>query len=228
MLERSYAIPATASGRMYATTGNSGPTALNQSSFGTGQQQRAINLYAETTFVCPSYWLASAFPTSWKYQYSPPPAEHAADMDAYLDPNFRAPGIGALSDGFRAAMQQIWGNFIINNDPTLSAKAIKGIVTFPNGTTTGDDIEAARTGVWPTWKGISSHGTRPYQMLNLNMTGGTPTDILWSNPDNRFYVTQYVGPGLEAKFEVVDAWSWEGGRGKRCDLWARLGHLVPE
>ena len=33
----------------FATSGDSGPTALNQSSFGTGQQQRADNIYAETT-----------------------------------------------------------------------------------------------------------------------------------------------------------------------------------
>ena len=40
----------------FATLGNSGPTAINQSAVATGHQQRANNIYAETTFVCPSYW----------------------------------------------------------------------------------------------------------------------------------------------------------------------------
>ncbi|KAG9717295.1 carboxylesterase type B, partial [Aureobasidium melanogenum] len=42
----------------FATLGNSGATAINESSLATGQQQRADNIYAETTFVCPSYWMA--------------------------------------------------------------------------------------------------------------------------------------------------------------------------
>jgi hypothetical protein len=75
-----YAIPEPTSSVLYATLGDSGPTALNQSVFGTGYQQAANNLYAETTFVCPSYWLASAYDApgkqAWKYQFSVPPAEH--------------------------------------------------------------------------------------------------------------------------------------------------------
>jgi hypothetical protein len=39
----------------FATLGNQGATAVNESQVGTGQQQRADNIYAETTFVCPSY-----------------------------------------------------------------------------------------------------------------------------------------------------------------------------
>jgi len=75
---------------MFATNGTDNPTALNESTFGIGQQQRADvspfplypqshltthpqNLYAETTFVCPSYWLTEAFTTqkrtAYKYQY---------------------------------------------------------------------------------------------------------------------------------------------------------------
>jgi len=70
----------------FATSGDSGPTALNQSSVGTGQQQRADNIYAETTFVCPSYWLAEAYGSrknggeGYKYQFSIPPAYHGADV----------------------------------------------------------------------------------------------------------------------------------------------------
>ena len=68
----------------FATSGLTNPTALNESSFATGQQQRADvripsstsfpksthgltssqNVYAETTFVCPAYWLTEALPTT--------------------------------------------------------------------------------------------------------------------------------------------------------------------
>jgi carboxylesterase type B len=51
LLEATYAILPTISGPLFSTLGNSGPTALNQSEFAIGQQQRANNLYAETTFV---------------------------------------------------------------------------------------------------------------------------------------------------------------------------------
>lgn len=226
-LQSVYDIPPTNPGPRFATTGDSGPTALNQSSFATGQQQRAINLYAETTFICPSYWLAGAFPTSWKYQFSPPPAEHAADLNGYYTANFVNPGIGSLSAGFRTAMEVIWGRFIMFNDPTLPAPVIKNITTSPGGTATGDNINAAGTGSWAQFK--SRHSSNiVLPMLNLNMTGGAPTPILFSTPDDSYYVTEYTGAGLEAKFDVVDAWSWEGGRGARCGLWAELAPQVPE
>lgn len=69
----------------WATAGDSGPTTLNQSTAATGQMQRAIAIYGETTFICPSYWLAEAYSDnmnggkSWKYQFSIPNAYHGAD-----------------------------------------------------------------------------------------------------------------------------------------------------
>lgn len=253
LLESTYAIPPTVPGPLFSTLGDSGPTALNQSEFGIGQQQRANNLYAETTFVCPSYWLASTYSVqsayqkrdskrrssgtvakrnnkqSWKYQYSVPPSEHGADLDAYYAINREALGYGTLSPGFRTAVQQIWGRFIMYDDPTLPSSAIKNITTYPNGTSTGDDIVAAQTGKWPVWEGGSRDGGNAYRMLNLNMTGGHATEIKWSSAGGQsFNVTQYAGPGLIAKFDIVDAWTWEGGRGKRCEFWADVGEFVPE
>jgi hypothetical protein len=92
----------------FATLGNIGPTAINQSAVATGQQQRANvcmniislilslmtnrkqNIYAETTFVCPSYWMAEAYTNegrvAYKYQYSVPAAIHAADVSGYFGP----------------------------------------------------------------------------------------------------------------------------------------------
>ena len=89
------------------TNGYGPPYAINVSQVATGQQQRANvryqlttdapsrantrqNILAEATFVCPSYWLATAFTGSNKvayhYQYSIPFAAHRADVTAYVGP----------------------------------------------------------------------------------------------------------------------------------------------
>lgn len=67
-------------------------------------------------------------------------------------------------------------------------------------------------------------------MLNLNMTGGSPVELVWQKAPagNEIIVTQNIGPNFTAKFDMVDAWSWEGGRGARCALWAEIGAEVPE
>lgn len=73
--------------KRFATNGTSPPTAVYQSSFATGQQQRANALYGETTFYCPGYWLAEAFSSKgqsyqgWKYEFSVPPAQHGSDIE---------------------------------------------------------------------------------------------------------------------------------------------------
>jgi hypothetical protein len=221
-LASTYSISPTVPGPLYSTLGDIGPTAMNQSEFGIGQQQRANNLYAETTFVCPSYWLSSAYKQSWKYQYSVPPSQHGADLDAYLAINREALGFGTLSHGFRTTVQKIWGRFIMFDDPTLPASVIESITTSENGSTTGDNITAAETGTWSVWDGTN-------KMLNLNMTGGHETKVLFTSAGGQsFNVTQYAGPGLEAKLDIVDASSWEGGRGQRCEFWVEVGALVPE
>lgn len=75
----------------WATEGDSGVTSLNQSTGATGQQQRANAIYGETTFVCPSYWLAEAYSNNinggkgWKYQFSIPNAYHGADAGGYFN-----------------------------------------------------------------------------------------------------------------------------------------------
>lgn len=225
-LHQTYSIPPTIPGPLFSTAGDRGPTALNQSVYGIGQQQRANNLYAETTFVCPSYWSASAFPQSWKYEFSVPPAEHGGDLNAYYAVNREYLGYGTLSPAFRTAVQKIWGRFIIYDDPTLPADLITSIITLGNGTQTGDDISAAGTGIWPQWH---TNGYGAYQMLKLNMTGGEPTQVSWTTADGLVLnVTEDTGAGLRADLEIVDAYSWEGGRGARCDFWAGIGSLVPE
>ncbi|KAK4245812.1 hypothetical protein C7999DRAFT_42707 [Corynascus novoguineensis] len=86
-----------ARGPLFKTTGLSGApiTAVQVSQIANGQQQRANNIYAEATFACPAYWLASAYSggcsgrgrRAWLYQYSVPFAFHQTDVAAFLGPN---------------------------------------------------------------------------------------------------------------------------------------------
>jgi carboxylesterase type B len=112
------------SGTKFATNGVSGPSALDQSNIATGQQQRAgvsmgvsthkkntnnsKNIYAELTFVCPSYWMAEAYSgsdrTSYKYQFSALPGIHGADVGAYFGPLGEVPSLS--NDYQRAFMSQ--------------------------------------------------------------------------------------------------------------------------
>jgi carboxylesterase type B len=82
------------------------------------QQKRANDIYGETTFVCPSYWLASAYSTSsrlaYKYQYSVLPALHGADYNGYF-----GPPVPYLGSEFMDYLQRIWGNFIIHSTPSV-------------------------------------------------------------------------------------------------------------
>lgn len=170
-----YSIAPVNQGPLFSTLGDHGPTALNQSEFGIGQQQRANNLYAEATFVCPSYWVANAFSgkfshndsprTAWKYQFSVPPSEHGADLDAYQAFNREALGMGTMTEAARKAIQLAWGKFIIHGEPSLPRTLVTTLSTTTNGTTMSDGMDAIATGNWTEW--IRSEG--PPRMLNVNM-----------------------------------------------------------
>jgi carboxylesterase type B len=141
--------PVNASDPKYATNGVDGATALNVSQVATGHQQRANNIYAEATFICPSYWLNTAYSTktSFHYQYSVPFGSHAEDVTAYFGP-------AALNQPpvFSSVFQKILGNFIINSSPAIP-----------------DDQATAR---WPAWVGGEES-----RMVNLNTTGGVPYQV---------------------------------------------------
>lgn len=191
----------------YATAGDSGASALNVSESATGQQQRANNLYAEITFVCPSYWLSEAFSghkkSSYKYQYSVVPAFHGMDGLVYVGPPM--PNIG---EDMQQAFSQIIGNLIIEDDPSIPAAVANGA--------SGSSSSPASD--WPKYS-----VDQPYQ-INLNQTGGqlVTTEFLGIN------LTFYVDPGLKNDIKLVNAYTWEAGRGARCDFWRRKGSLVPE
>lgn len=67
------------------------------------------NIYAELTFVCPSYWMAEAFSgkgrSSYKYQYSAAPGTHGIDTLGYFGPYG---SVSFLSEGFQAAFMSTY------------------------------------------------------------------------------------------------------------------------
>jgi carboxylesterase type B len=194
----------------FATAGDSGATAINVSVVASGQQQRANNIYAETTFICPSYWLAEAYNSQgragYKYQYSVPWAAHGSDTASYF-----GPPIDILGPDFVLAFQKIWGNFIRTGNPSVSSAIVNGASANGSSMTT-DGLEN-----WPPFT------LWDRRMANLNQTGGSEvmTDF------NGFNVTEYTGPGLRNNLRLVDAYSWEGGRGVRCDYWKAVADIVP-
>ena len=193
---------------LFATTGTGTPNALTESSFGTGVQEAADNIYAETTFVCPSYWMAQGFAvngSAYKYQYSVVPAQHGSDPAAYFGPPTANQGPGLVT-----AFMQIWGNFIMNNDPSIS-----------NEVANGNSSSAANpASTWPAFTVAN-----PLQ-INLNQTGGVEisASVIMDAPN----VTEYVGPGLVNDISLVNAFTWEGGRGNRCNFWLDYAAAVPE
>ncbi|KAJ5628469.1 hypothetical protein N7490_010697 [Penicillium lividum] len=197
----------------YDTLGDRGPTALNQSEMATGIQQTVFDIFAETSFDCPSYWLAEAFsgnPTmeSWKYQYSVTPAYHGADLTAYFSVGAKTPTRGLIH-----AFQKIWGSFIINDTPVISVADAKGGAensTVPEG-------ECGEI-LWPTWNGSSP------VLMNLNTTGGT---TVFDHVTDHLSYWLRQGPGVTNEFTLADASSWEGGRGERCKFWQAVGSRVP-
>lgn len=206
---------------VFATTGDSGPTALNQSNVGTGQQQRANNIYAETTFICPSYWLAEAYSENnfgkskaYKYQYSVLPATHGSDTSAYFDPL----GTPPYSTSFSRAAQTIWGNFVINSDPSISQAIATGQINGTSSPTYGSGDGASEVTNWPPFSIYN-----PY-MIDLNQTGGAFTTTNFSG----YSLLTQTGQGATNDFRLVNAYTWEGGRGTRCDFWRSMGEIVPE
>lgn len=191
----------------FATSGDSGLTALNVSQVASGPQQRANNIYAETTMLCPSYWLAEAYNTQgrqgWKYQYSVPNAAHGSDIAAYFGP--ATPNQGP---DFVLAFQRIWGNFIVHNNPSISSDIANG--ARANGTGQ-NPLES-----WPVFTLWDP------QMANLNQTGGTLVQAVGTN------LTIHTDPGLLNNLKLVNAYEWEGGRGRRCDFWKSIWIQVPE
>lgn len=196
----------TASSPRFATDGLHNPNANEVSPESAGQNQRAFNIYSESVFVCPSYWLAEAYSGRWrnsaayKYQYSVIPATHGQDVAGYFSP----PATPHSAD-FSLAFKQIWGNFITANDPSISNVVANGLSTY---NTTPNPAS--------NWPRFDEHS---WPMINLNETF-TSAVIVNGQVE--------PGAGIENAISLVDAYTWEAGRGKRCDFWRNIGLVVPE
>ena len=106
----------------------------------------------------------------------------------------------------------IWGNFITRSNPSIPVSIANG----PNSTATTSPATD-----WPPRSLV-----QPYQ-LNLNESGGTAFEAATLVPlaPN---ITEFGGPSLRNNFELVNAYTWEGGRGAMCDFWRSVGAIVPE
>lgn len=98
------------------------------------------------------------------------------------------------------------GNFIVNDNPSIPT-------AIANGLTTGNDTFNPASD-WPPYSIYNP------MLLDLNTTcphiemiGGLP------------YCT---GPNELMEFRLANAYTWEGGRGFRCDFWKSTGELMPE
>jgi carboxylesterase type B len=192
----------------FPTTGTSVPTALNMSQFATGNAQRLLNVFAEYAFVCPSYWATGAFPKGWKYQFSVPPSYHGYDLQALWS------GTTTPGASFKHAFRKIWGNFITQDSPVISVEDAKGGVE--NSSVPGCDGEGMIQ--WPVWD------VEKPVLLNLNTTGGVKTFVQTTKD---LYYDVYSDPGVSNEISLVDATSWEGGRGERCEFWRGVAAKVP-
>lgn len=209
----------------YPTAGDSGLTSIIMSQIASGHQQRANAILGETTFMCPSYWLATAYNSpstghhSWKYQYSIPTGLHGYDLEAYFGPARRNQG-----EDFLRTLMTSWGNFVRFGDPSISSSIISG--SNSTNASTSHPLES-----WPEFSFPNP------QMANFNQSGGTPYDFIAVQTVNEGpltvvgaenkTVTLYSEPGLINEFRLVDAWEWEGGRGLRCDFWRSIAAIVP-
>jgi carboxylesterase type B len=194
------------------------------------QQRRANDIYAESTFVCPSYWLAEAYSTNsrqaFKYQYSVLPALHGSDSNGYFGPPL--PYLGAEFMGY---FQRIWGNFIMHNNPSVDNG--EGVI----------DENVGAVSAWPVFNDgnpvqVNCKAALQFSrdsitdIRKVNQTGGELVTDLKAFPlvsyGKFLNSTYYVDPGLEPTFSLVNMYTWEGGRGYRCDFWRSMGSAVPE
>lgn len=107
---------------------------------------------------------------------------------------------------------EIWGNFITTSNPSISA-------ALANGAHSHDNSASNPITNWPPFTIYA-----PYQ-INLNETGGLEISTEAVPEVN---ATEYTGANLRNNFSLVNAYTWEAGRGYRCDFWRSVAAVVPE
>lgn len=157
--------------------------------------------------------MAEAFSTKgheiYKYQYSILTSLHGNDLFSYAS-NGAVPA--NMAQGFRDAVISFINSFIATGTPNTES--------VYNSTVPADT--ASFMASWP------AYNTDNQAQANLNQTGGTLTTAYDSRDPFDYPVRVYVNPGLEPAFTLVNAYTWEGGRGERCDFWKSVGKRVPE
>ena len=145
--------------------------------------------------------------SSYRYQYSIVPALHGNDVVGYFGPPSNVQG-----PDFVKAFMNIYGNFVTRDNPSINST-----LAFGANANSSDSQQDNVAGNWPEFS-----PSTPYQ-INLNQTGGTPStmEYLGSN------VTILTGDSLRNDFSKVNAYTWEGGRGRRCDYWRSIHNLLP-
>lgn len=98
------------------------------------------------------------------------------------------------------------GNFIVHDDPSIPT-------AIANGITTGN-MTANPASNWPPYSIYNP------QLLDLNTTCPAIEYIAG--------LPYCHGPREKNTFRLANAYTWEGGRGFRCDFWKSMGELVPE
>ena len=109
----------------------------------------------------------------------------------------------------------MWGNFITHNTPVITVEEARGNAT--NATVPAQGYSGLID--WPRYSVKA-----PIQM-DLNTTGGTVTQVNVTQ-DLQYLVRS--DPGVVNDFRLVNADTWEGGRGARCRFWRDVGPRVPE
>ena len=161
---------------------------------------------------------------AWKYQYSVLPALHGRDVSGFFGPAspyqgpdfvraFQSTLLNLTSFIEANDRADIVGNFVTANNPSISLELANGASANSN-TTSNPSTD------WPQFDVYN-----PVQ-INLNQTGGTPTEIDPGLGEQN--ITVFTGPGLTNDFTLVNAYEWEAGRGYRCDFWRSVGAIVPE
>ncbi|KAI0018641.1 carboxylesterase [Xylariomycetidae sp. FL0641] len=227
------------------------PFATQASALAVGWQQAAENLYAETTFVCPSYWLADAFSSS--SPSSAPTTTNSSSSSSSTTHHHRQQKEDSLDENKNNTSKAAW-KYQFSPPPATHGMDLLALALAPGGggaTTTSRGFDAAAQRIWGNFvvRGDPRLGAAQVAassgedvaaaqsgrwgqwrgtprggdaMLNLNVTGGAPVATRAETLGGEAVDTT-VYEGARARFTVVEGWSWEAGRGDRCRLWVDVG-----
>lgn len=207
----------------FATSGAGAPTVTTTQSTTFGEHARLANIWAEANIICPSEWLGSAYgPRGFLYQYSVVPALHTSDLSLIF------PSIAHQSyhgPGLTTAFQTFWTDFIVRGDPRAQACEATTVQPAADAAVTSPSANSNHAlCIWPTASAnisgnAQANETQRLNFLNLNQTGGHQAERQFHAP---LWTNYYADPGLENDFAVANSYTWEGGRGARCDWWRNL------